>query len=1152
MIKSANLSWAYPNLFTRSSLYGLVLLSAIAGVSLQLPFIYKHLAFLAAPIEAMPGPVRWAVATLLVIVGGLVWLVLRRQHNRRLRAVGEMCLTISMMVILMAVFSYLIWSNFVVDTRYNWYTIARFWNPPDVVGRWTASLWRGLQTTIKISLASLLLAVTLGVIVGIARTSRQRIVHALGAAYVELFRNTPLIIQLFLWAFGTRQLLKFLDLEVALGLSPFASGMLGLGTYTAAFIGEAVRAGIQSIHYGQWEAAHSIGLRRFATLRFIILPQALRIVILPITSQFLSLYKNSSLVIVIGVTDLLFHANEVEAQTFRGFEIFTAAALLYLAGTLTLSALMSLINYWVRAEHRETTDQLPAFTRAWRRFTRRLEQSLAQVGRWLDRLHLSFGQKLAGLGLVVGLIAFTFGPWFGPFVSLNFLNTASVSGLNTLRSINPAWLQVATSERPLLGEPDNWDGLAVAKPVVLFSEGTFNLWYSGFDGTTWRIGLATSLDGHKWRRGGTVSISPGQSGPDQSLPTPTTGPPKPGAPLLEDVAAVTNPQDLVALAEQRGEDIASLAKTSAVPPVLAMGAPDTWDAAGVLAPSGLFGGQLFQMWYTGFNGTRWRIGQATSPDGMNWTRNGDGAVLNVTSEAWDSQHVGLPTIIWDGDVFKMWYAGSDGQIWRIGYATSTDGMTWTKSEGGPVLDVSPAGWNSVSITAPHVDMQGGDYVMTYAGFDGQTWQLGRAVSRDGLTWTHDPGNPLPGLNPAAVGEPPLVGAAVISQNGLDRIWYGQAVGKPLMQAISSSAKFNYRLLLLLAGASLVVGLLALGIGHLRGADMWSSLIMLALAWLAVAPIFHAFQLVVVNNARDVSFAEFGWGLWGVAISLVLVGLGAILDLFEREDERWGRLTLIGSLIGLSALVSALVWAGDPPLITQITKGVVVATRLDWGSIWRNRAFLWQGFQLTLFLSVVGITTSFALGTILGMMRMSRLAFIRLPAVTYIELVRGVPLMMLIIYTHISLPQVVDFSPETWQSALAALIAFTSTYIAEIVRAGIQSIHRGQWEAAHSLGLGYLRTMRFIILPQAIKRMIPPTVGQFITLFKDTSLVYWIGAVEFFRAVSITYNREFDALFPLLIFACLVYFIPSYGMSRIAEWLRNRMGASNSRDAISLA
>jgi polar amino acid transport system permease protein len=204
----------------------------------------------------------------------------------------------------------------------------------------------------------------------------------------------------------------------------------------------------------------------------------------------------------------------------------------------------------------------------------------------------------------------------------------------------------------------------------------------------------------------------------------------------------------------------------------------------------------------------------------------------------------------------------------------------------------------------------------------------------------------------------------------------------------------------------------------------------------------------------------------------------------------------------------------------------------------------QGLKLTFFLESISIIASFILGVIAGMARLSKYPFISVPAIAYIELIRGVPLFMFIIYMFITIPQVVKGMEHisNWESALIAFILFTSTYIGEIVRAGIQSIDKGQWEAAHSLGLNYWLTMTQIILPQAIKRMIPPTVSQFIALFKDTSLAYYIGVIEFFRTITITYNREYNATFSLLLFGALVYFIFSYAMSIGAEKLRRSMGA----------
>ncbi|MBO8126640.1 MAG: amino acid ABC transporter permease [Firmicutes bacterium] len=207
-------------------------------------------------------------------------------------------------------------------------------------------------------------------------------------------------------------------------------------------------------------------------------------------------------------------------------------------------------------------------------------------------------------------------------------------------------------------------------------------------------------------------------------------------------------------------------------------------------------------------------------------------------------------------------------------------------------------------------------------------------------------------------------------------------------------------------------------------------------------------------------------------------------------------------------------------------------------ITNNIPYLWEGLKTTLKLAAISIGLSFVLGTLLGMAKLSKRALIRIPATLYVEIVRGTPLIMVIFWVFFLIPILVGHSIQPFTSAVAAFTIFTSAYIAEIVRAGINSIPVGQTEAALASGLTYWQAMRYIILPQAITRMIPPLVGQFISLFKDTSLAYIIGVLELTRRATIINNREFKS-FEIFTFTALIYFVLCYAMSRFAKYLEKR-------------
>lgn len=205
----------------------------------------------------------------------------------------------------------------------------------------------------------------------------------------------------------------------------------------------------------------------------------------------------------------------------------------------------------------------------------------------------------------------------------------------------------------------------------------------------------------------------------------------------------------------------------------------------------------------------------------------------------------------------------------------------------------------------------------------------------------------------------------------------------------------------------------------------------------------------------------------------------------------------------------------------------------------NIPFLMQGLKLTVILSVVSIVVSFFLGVILALLRLSNRRIIRYPAIVYIEVVRATPLIMVIFWVYFMLPRLIHRPSDAITSALIAFIGFNCTYLAEIVRAGILSLPKGQMEAARASGMSYGQAMTYIILPQALKNMIPALINRFVATFKSTSLAYIIGTIEFFRAAVIVNNREFIS-YEIFAFVAIVYFICCYSMSSASGWLERRM------------
>jgi len=189
-------------------------------------------------------------------------------------------------------------------------------------------LMMGFVLTLKISVASIFFAVIIGTVVGIARLSKEPVTRGLSLSYVELIRNTPLLVQIYIIYFFVGSMLR---------LSPFVAGTAALSIFAGAYVGEIVRAGIQSIHKGQMEAARSLGMGYAQAMRHIILPQAFKRIIPPLAGQFISLIKDSSLVSVIALADLMFQGQQAVARTYHAFEIYFTVAFLYLVMTFTLS-----------------------------------------------------------------------------------------------------------------------------------------------------------------------------------------------------------------------------------------------------------------------------------------------------------------------------------------------------------------------------------------------------------------------------------------------------------------------------------------------------------------------------------------------------------------------------------------------------------------------------------------------------------------------------------------------------------------------------------------------------------------------------------------------------------------------------------------------
>ncbi|NJM35375.1 MAG: amino acid ABC transporter permease [Rhodomicrobium sp.] len=229
--------------------------------------------------------------------------------------------------------------------NYNWNWSILFQEP---YFDWILS---GLGWTVAVALSAWVIAFTLGSVIGVMRTVPSKAARSFATAYVELFRNVPLLVQMFLWYFALPEVLpddagRWLKRD--LPNPEFVTAFVALGFYTASRVAEQVRAGIESIPKGLNNAAKASGLSTYQTYRHVLLPISFRIVIPPLTSEFLTIFKNSSLALTIGLLELTGRTQQITEYTFQGFEAFAAATVLY----VIIALIVTLTMTWVEGRTR--------------------------------------------------------------------------------------------------------------------------------------------------------------------------------------------------------------------------------------------------------------------------------------------------------------------------------------------------------------------------------------------------------------------------------------------------------------------------------------------------------------------------------------------------------------------------------------------------------------------------------------------------------------------------------------------------------------------------------------------------------------------------------------------------------------------------------
>ncbi|PZN06452.1 MAG: amino acid ABC transporter permease [Bacillota bacterium] len=305
--------------------------------------------------------------------------------------------------------------------------------------------------------------------------------------------------------------------------------------------------------------------------------------------------------------------------------------------------------------------------------------------------------------------------------------------------------------------------------------------------------------------------------------------------------------------------------------------------------------------------------------------------------------------------------------------------------------------------------------------------------------------------------------------------------------------------------------------------------------------------ILIAAARAVVAWAVGRAQWAVVRdNLLLLLVGA----YPRE-QLW-RVGVALGVLALLVVLSGLAWVG-PTRWRRWQMGVVgawvvlvpAAVALVLSVPRTGGAGTGYGLVLTLVLAVAGITLSFPLGVALALGRVSSLPVIRVLAIAYIELVRGTPLMVVLFFSMTALPLFLPPSvrPDLVTRAAAGLVLFTAAYVAEAVRGGLQGVPRGQIEAAQALGLTGSQAMFLVVLPQALRAVIPALVGQFISLFKDTSLVAVWGLLEFVGvAQSVLSNPAYlGRHVEVYAFVAAVYWVFCYGMSLASRRLERRLG-----------
>lgn len=349
-----------------------------------------------------------------------------------------------------------------------------------------------------------------------------------------------------------------------------------------------------------------------------------------------------------------------------------------------------------------------------------------------------------------------------------------------------------------------------------------------------------------------------------------------------------------------------------------------------------------------------------------------------------------------------------------------------------------------------------------------------------------------------------------------------------------------------------IGVLA-WLKHNLFSTWYNSLLTILMIWLLWVTLVPFIQWALVN-ATFTGESKEACAAGGACWTMVKVRLGQYFYGLYPEQERW-RVNVAFGLLVLAAV---------PLFVSRFQRKLLYLTILiivyppiayvffagGWFGLAEVETALWGGLFLTLVIAGVGITASFPLGILLALGRRSELPVIRALAVAFIELVRGVPLVTVLFMASVMLPLFlpVGMTIDKLLRALVGVSLFAAAYMAEVVRGGLQAVPKGQYEAAMALGLGYWQMMGLIILPQALRLVIPGIVNTFIGLFKDTSLVAIIGLYDLLGIAKliVTDPQWLGLAAESYLFAGFGFWLFCFGMSRYSQAVERRLAAGRDR------